>query len=71
MMKQTFVVTLEIPSHFDRYLPRVEAERMANIIRDGIEAKSVSFIGPTLFTIRVEQAEEAGHEPLLAQVGEE
>ena len=28
MLKQTFVVTLEVPSPFDRYFPRVEAERM-------------------------------------------
>jgi hypothetical protein len=52
MLKQTFVVTLEIPSPFDRYFPTVEAGRVANIIRDGIEAKSVSFIGPAEFTIR-------------------
>ena len=59
MLKQTFVVTLEIPSPFDRYFPRVEAERMANIIRDGVEAKSVSFMGPTPFGIRVERIDEA------------
>jgi hypothetical protein len=59
MLKQTFVVTLEIPSPFDRYFPRVEAERMANIIRDGVEAKSVSFMGLTPFRIRVERTDEA------------
>lgn len=58
MLKQTFVVTLEIPSPFDRYFPTVEAGRVANIIRDGIEAKSVSFIGPAEFTISVGQGGE-------------
>jgi len=59
MLKQRFIVTLEIPSPFDRYFPRVEAERMANIIRDGVEAKSVSFTGVTPFRIRVERTDEA------------
>lgn len=58
MLKQTFIVTLEIPSPFDQYFPRLEAERIANIIRDGIEAKSVSFIGAAPFTIRVERTDE-------------
>jgi hypothetical protein len=59
MLRQTFVVTLEIPSPLDRYFPRVEAERMANIIRDGVEAKSVSFLGSTPFKIRVKRTDEA------------
>ena len=59
MLKQTFVVTLEIPSPFDRYFPKVKAERMATIIRDGIEAKSISFIGSIPFMLRVEGADEA------------
>lgn len=44
MLKQTFVVTLEISSPFDRYFPRVEAEPMANIIRDGIGAKTLEAV---------------------------
>jgi hypothetical protein len=59
MLTQTFVVTLEVPSPFDWHFPRVEAERMANIIRDGVEAKSVSFMGTTPFRIRVERTDEA------------
>ena len=59
MLKQTFVVTLEIPSPFERYLPKVEAERMATIIRDGVEAKSVSFMSPIPFMLGVERTDEA------------
>lgn len=59
MLKQTFVVTLEIPAPFERYFPKVEAEQMATIIRDGVEAKSVSFMGSTPFTLRVERTDEA------------
>lgn len=44
MLKRTFVVTLEIPSPFNRYFPRVEAERMGGIIRDGVEAKTVEAV---------------------------
>ncbi len=55
MLKQTFTVTLEIPAPFDQRFPRVEAERMANAIRDGVRAKSCSFAGPVPFTIRCEQ----------------
>ena len=32
MERQLFVVTLQVPSAFGKYFPRVEAERMANII---------------------------------------
>ena len=59
MVKQTFVVTLEVPTPFDRYVTKVEAGQMANIIRDGIEAKGVSFMGSILFTLRVERITEA------------
>ena len=59
MSTQTFVVTLELPSPFDRYFPRLEAERMADIIREGFEARSVSLMGPVQFTLRVERAAEA------------
>jgi hypothetical protein len=45
MKKQTFVVTLDILSSFNQCSPRIEAERLANIIRDGVEAKSCSFMG--------------------------
>jgi len=58
MLKQTFVVTLEIPTPFDRYLPKVEVERIANIIRDGVKAKSASFMGSIPFTLRVERTDE-------------
>ncbi len=47
MRKQMFVVTLEVLSSFDRYFPRLEAERMANIIRDGVQAKSCKFHRPS------------------------
>jgi len=33
MEKQTFVVTLKILPPFEQYFPKMEAERMANIIR--------------------------------------
>lgn len=59
MLRQTFVVTLEIPSPFERYFPRVEAQWMANMVRDGIEAKSVSFTGAVSFRIVVEKVAEA------------
>ena len=58
MLKQTFVVALEIPCPFDRYFPRVEAQWMANMVRDGIEAKSVSFTGAVPFKIVVERVGE-------------
>jgi len=58
MEKQLFVVTLEVPPAFGRYFPRVEAERMANIIRDAVRAKSCSFLGPVPFKITVERADE-------------
>ena len=57
--KQTFIVTLEVPYPFGHYFPMVEAERMAGLIRDGIEAKSASFLGPAPFDIRVERADDA------------
>ena len=56
MLKQTFVVTLEVPSPFERYFPQVEAQWMASTFRDGVEAKSVSFTGPVPFKIIVERA---------------
>ena len=58
MLKQRFVVTLEIPTPFDRYWPKLEAERIANIIRDGVKAKSGSFMGSIPFTLRVERTDE-------------
>jgi len=58
MQKQTFVVTLEVFPPFDGQFPRVEAGRMAGIIRDGIEAKSCSFIGAIPFNISVERVDE-------------
>lgn len=58
MEKQLFVVTLEVPPAFSHYFPRVEAERMANIIRDAVRAKSCSFLGPVPFKITVERADE-------------
>ena len=58
MEKQMYVVTLEVSPAFSRYLPGVEAERMANIIRDGVLAKSCSFIGPVPFKITVTKADE-------------
>ena len=63
MLKQTFVVTLEVPSPFDRHFPRVEARWMANMVRDGIEARSVSFTGVVPFKIVVERTDEASTAP--------
>jgi hypothetical protein len=57
MWKQTFVVTLETLPPFDQYFPKVEAERIASIIRDGLEARSCSFMGPVPFKICVERAD--------------
>jgi len=59
MRKQMFIVTLEVPSAFDCYFPRLEAERMANIIRDGVQGKSCSFIGPVPFKVSVAWVDEA------------
>lgn len=59
MRKQTFVVTLDVLAPFDRSFPRIEAERLAKIIRDGVEAKSCSFIGSIPFRISVERTDEA------------
>jgi hypothetical protein len=58
MEKQMYVVTLEVCPALSCYFPKVEAERMANIIRDAVRAKSCSFIGPVPFKITVEQADE-------------
>lgn len=58
MQKQMYVVTLEVGPDFDCYFPRVEAERMANIIRDAVRAKSCSFLGPVPFTITVARTDE-------------
>ena len=59
MERQLFVVTLEVPSAVSHCFPRVEAERMANIIRDAVQAKSCSFMGPVPFKITVERVDEA------------
>ena len=58
MQKQRFIVTLEILPPFDQCFPRIEAERMANIIRDSVEAQSCSFIGSVPFKIGVERTDE-------------
>jgi hypothetical protein len=58
MEKQMYVVTLEVCPALSRYFPKVEAERMANIIRDAVRAKSCSFIGPVPFKIMVTKADE-------------
>ncbi len=59
MERQLFVVTLEVPPAVSRCFPRVEAERMANIIREAVQAKSCSFMGPVPFKITVERVDEA------------
>jgi len=58
MERQLFVVTLEVVPAFGGCFPRVEAERMANIIRDAVRAKSCSFMGPVPFKITVERVDE-------------
>ena len=55
MVKQTFVVTLEVPTPFDRYVTKVEAEQMANIIRDAIKAKNTGFNGSIPLRLRVKR----------------
>lgn len=57
-MKQTFIVTLEVDGSIEHF-PRVEAERMANIIRDGVAAKSCSFLGPVSFDIICQRGDES------------
>ena len=49
MRKQMFIVTPEVLSAADCYFPRLEVERIAGIIRDGVGGKSRSFIGPVPF----------------------
>lgn len=58
MRKQTFVVTLEALPPFDRYFPKVEAERLAAILCQGVEAKSCSFLGEVPFRVYVERTED-------------
>ncbi len=58
MEKQTYVVTLEVSPAFGLHFPKVEAERMANIIRDAVRAKSCSFMGPVPFKITVQRVDE-------------
>lgn len=58
MEKQTYVVTLEVCPALSSYFPKVEAGRMADIIRDAVRAKSCSFIGPVPFKITVAKADE-------------
>ena len=53
------MVTLDIVPAFDQCFPRIEAERLARIIRDGVEARSCSFIGSIPFRISVERTDEA------------
>jgi hypothetical protein len=59
MERQLFIVTLEVSPAVSRCFPGVEAERMANIIRDAVRAKSCSFTGPVPFKITVERVAEA------------
>jgi len=59
MSKQTFLVTLEVLTPFDRYFPKVEAKWLASMVRDGVEAKGVSFTGEVPFMIVVERADVA------------
>ena len=59
MERQVLIVTLEVPPIVSQSFPRVEAERMANIIRDAVQAKSCSFMGPVPFKITVERVDEA------------
>ena len=49
---------IEVSPAFSCYFPKVEAERMANIIRDAVRAKSCSFMGPVPFKITVQRADE-------------
>ena len=55
MQRQIYLLTLKVPPPFDGYFPKVEVEQMACIIRDGVEAKSCSFMGAVPFEVRVEQ----------------
>ena len=57
-MKQVYVVILETEPAFERQFPKVESERMANIIRDAVHAKSCSFLGPVPFRIMVARADD-------------
>ncbi len=59
MERQLFVVTLEVPSVVSHSFPRVEDERMADIIRDAVPAKSCSFMSLVPFKITVERVDEA------------
>jgi hypothetical protein len=59
MERQLFVVTLEVPSVVSHSFPRVEDERMADIIRDAVQAKSCSFMSLVPFKITVERMDEA------------
>jgi hypothetical protein len=58
MLKPTFTLTMEIPTPFVQYLPELETELIANIIHDGIKAKSISFTGSIPLTLRVKRINE-------------
>lgn len=57
MERQRFVVTLEVPPAFARYMPGVEVDRLAKIVRDAVWDKSCSFAGPIPFKITVEKGD--------------
>ena len=53
MEKQLFIVTLEVPPPFSSNFPKMDAERMTNIIRDAMRARTWSFNGWVPFKITV------------------
>ena len=58
MEKQRYVVTLEVSPGLDRFSPEVEAQRMANIIRDAVQTRSWSFKGLVPFKVTVANGDE-------------
>ncbi|MFH1087883.1 MAG: hypothetical protein V1737_04790 [Chloroflexota bacterium] len=59
MERQLFVVTLEAPTAVGERFPRVEAERMAGVIRHAVRDNSCGLAGPVPFKIAVERVDEA------------
>ncbi|MFH1381638.1 MAG: hypothetical protein ABIH70_01960 [Chloroflexota bacterium] len=58
MEKQKYVVMLEVSPEFSQQFPKVEAEGMADMIRDAVRAKSCSFMGAVPFKVNVQWAGE-------------
>lgn len=51
-MQQSFIIMLETPEELDRLFPDISADQMSVIVRDGLIAKSCSFMGEMPFRLQ-------------------